>query len=175
MLLRGWALVERGEKEKWFSQNYHSLIAWRSLPARGAWRTYFSALMAEVYADMGEIAEGLTVLTEALATVKGESAGGRQSCIDWKGSLRFSFKQVSNKSQAGLKQVSDKSQTSQNQSEDTDPRPQRRNRSLFPQGYRDCSAPAGEVARTARSDKPGAAATTTSNAARTIQHEPRNS
>jgi predicted ATPase len=91
MLLRGWALVERGEKEKWFSQNHLSLVAWWSLPGRG-WQPYFSALMAEVYADMGKAEEGLTVLTEALAVVKGGERWWEAELYRLKGELTLQSK-----------------------------------------------------------------------------------
>jgi tetratricopeptide (TPR) repeat protein len=62
---RGWALAQQGQGEEGIAQLRQGMDACRAAGQEGA-RTYFLALLAEAYGHMGQSAEGLSVLTEAL-------------------------------------------------------------------------------------------------------------
>ena len=65
-ILRGWALTEQGEEG--IAQIRQGLAAWRATGAELG-RPYFLALSAEAYGKVGQVAEGLSVVAEALAAV----------------------------------------------------------------------------------------------------------
>jgi class 3 adenylate cyclase/predicted ATPase len=68
MILRGWALVEQGQGQQGIVQMRQGLAAYRATGAEIE-RPHWCALLAEAYGKLGQAAEGLTVLTEALAVV----------------------------------------------------------------------------------------------------------
>jgi predicted ATPase len=72
--VRGWALVEQGQGEEGIAQIRQSFAAWRATGAELR-RTYFLTLLAEAYGTVGQVAEGLRIVTEALAVV--DEAGER--------------------------------------------------------------------------------------------------
>jgi predicted ATPase len=65
---RGWALAEQGQEEEGMAQMHQGLVARRAAGAELA-QPYFLTLQAEVYRKVGQIEQGLTVLTQALAAV----------------------------------------------------------------------------------------------------------
>src|SRR5262249_29915374 len=67
-ILRGWALTEQRRGEEGIAQMLRGLAAWRETGAE-LWLPHFIALLVEAYRKEGQAAEGLAVLTEALATV----------------------------------------------------------------------------------------------------------
>ncbi|MBI3800895.1 MAG: AAA family ATPase, partial [Deltaproteobacteria bacterium] len=67
IILRGWALTEQGQGEG-SAQIRQGLVAYRATGAE-SFRPYHLALLAEAYGKGGQIAEGLNMLAEALATV----------------------------------------------------------------------------------------------------------
>ena len=68
-LLHGWAMVVQGQGEEGLAQLRQGLTAYEAM-GTDIWRSYFLAVLAEGYAQMGVVAEGLRVLTEALAAVQ---------------------------------------------------------------------------------------------------------
>jgi predicted ATPase len=66
--LRGWALAASGHGEEGRAQIHEGLAAYRATGAT-AERPYYLALLAETSAKVGQTAEGLEALAEALATV----------------------------------------------------------------------------------------------------------
>jgi class 3 adenylate cyclase/predicted ATPase len=72
--LRGWALVEQGQRETGIAQMRQGIAALQATGAE-AHRLYFLALLAEAHGKVGQAEEGLTVLAEALAAM--EKAGQR--------------------------------------------------------------------------------------------------
>jgi predicted ATPase len=64
--LRGWALVEQGESEEGIAQLRQSIAGWRAIAA-GALTPYFLALLADAHARIGQAADALATLAEALA------------------------------------------------------------------------------------------------------------
>jgi len=72
-IFRGWALAERyvepdagqGQREEGIAQMQQGLAAWRATGAK-VFRPYGLSLLAEAYAHVGQIEEGLTLLVEAL-------------------------------------------------------------------------------------------------------------
>jgi predicted ATPase len=68
IILQGWALAEQGQGEEGIAQMHQGLAAWRAIGAELR-RPYFLALLAEAYGKVGKVAEGLTLLAEALAAV----------------------------------------------------------------------------------------------------------
>jgi predicted ATPase len=66
--MQGWALAEQGQGEKGMAQLRRGLSALRAREAEIGW-SYFLALQAEVYGNIGQTQEGLTVLAEARAQV----------------------------------------------------------------------------------------------------------
>src|SRR5262249_4951942 len=73
-IFRGWALAERsgapeagqGQREEGIAQMRQGLAVWQATGAK-VFRPYGLALLAEAYAHVGQIEEGLTLLGEALA------------------------------------------------------------------------------------------------------------
>jgi predicted ATPase len=65
-ILRGWALAKHEQGEEGIAQMRQGLDAMQATGAEFA-RSYFLALLAEVYGKVGQPEEGLTTLAEALA------------------------------------------------------------------------------------------------------------
>src|SRR5262245_22621378 len=63
---QGWALARQGEQTEGLARIHQGLALYRSMGG-GLVQSYFLALLAETYGEMGQIEEGLTVLAEALA------------------------------------------------------------------------------------------------------------
>jgi predicted ATPase len=68
MILRGWALVERGRGTEEIVQIHQGLAAYRATGSVLR-QSYYLALLAEAYGKVGQVEEGLKVLDEALAGV----------------------------------------------------------------------------------------------------------
>jgi tetratricopeptide (TPR) repeat protein len=76
-IFRGWALAQQssepdagqGQREAGMAQIQQGLAAWRATGSE-TFRPYGLALLAEASAQAGQIEEGLTLLTEALAVAK---------------------------------------------------------------------------------------------------------
>jgi predicted ATPase len=68
-ILQGWALAEHGQGRAGIVQMHAGLAAYRATGAE-VFRPYGLALLAEIYGKEGQIAEGLNMLTEALAAVR---------------------------------------------------------------------------------------------------------
>jgi predicted ATPase len=66
--LRGWALAERGQGEEGIAQIRQGMDGWRATGAKLS-GPYFLTLLAEAYRKVGQVAEGLSVVAEALAAV----------------------------------------------------------------------------------------------------------
>ena len=69
MIRRGWALAEQGQLEEGLAQMHQGLTSRRTTRAELA-QPYFLALQAEVYGKMGQRAQALTLLTEALVAAR---------------------------------------------------------------------------------------------------------
>jgi predicted ATPase len=67
-VLRGWALSRQGQAEEGIAQIIQGIAAFRATGAE-AWCHYWLALLAEAFAAAGQIAQGLTAVTEALTLV----------------------------------------------------------------------------------------------------------
>jgi class 3 adenylate cyclase/predicted ATPase len=67
--LRGWALVEQGQRETGIAQMRQGIAALQATGAE-AHRLYFLAMLAEAHGNVGQAEEGLLILAEALATVE---------------------------------------------------------------------------------------------------------
>jgi predicted ATPase len=67
-ILWGWVLVKQRQGEEAIVQLHQGLSAYRATGAE-LFRTYWLALLAEVYGTVGQTAEGLRMLGEALAVV----------------------------------------------------------------------------------------------------------
>jgi predicted ATPase len=65
MILRGWALAERGQREEGVTPGHQGLAAWRAMGAELP-RTFALAQLAEAQRKSGRAEEGLGVLHEAL-------------------------------------------------------------------------------------------------------------
>src|SRR5262249_47753308 len=65
---RGWALAEQGQGEAGIAQIRQGIAALQATGTAGA-RPFVLALLAEAYRQVGQIEEGLRVLTEALTVV----------------------------------------------------------------------------------------------------------
>ena len=68
MILRGWALVERGRGTEEIGQIQQGLAAYRATGSVLR-QSYYLALLAEAYGKVGQVEEGLQVVAEALAGV----------------------------------------------------------------------------------------------------------
>jgi class 3 adenylate cyclase/predicted ATPase len=66
--LQGWALTEQGQGEEGITQTRQGLATQQAVRA-GLFRSYFLALLAEVYGKAGQTEEGLATLAEALRVV----------------------------------------------------------------------------------------------------------
>jgi predicted ATPase len=64
-ILRGWALTAQGQQAEGLAQMQQGLATWRATGA-GLLRSYWAALLAEVYGQVGQSAAGVDVLAEAL-------------------------------------------------------------------------------------------------------------
>jgi predicted ATPase len=78
---RGWALAQRGQREEGIAQMRQGLAALQASNSQRA-RTYYLALLAEVYGRGNEVEEGLNVLAEARTVV--DKTGERY----WEAELR---------------------------------------------------------------------------------------
>jgi predicted ATPase len=67
-VLRGWALSRQGQAEEGIAQIIQGIAAFRATGAN-AWCHYWLALLVEASAAAGQIAQGLTAVTEALTLV----------------------------------------------------------------------------------------------------------
>ena len=65
-IMRGWALAEQGQGEEGIVQIRQGLAGWRAAGSEVGRANYLS-LLAEAYGKVGQTAEGLHVLAEALA------------------------------------------------------------------------------------------------------------
>jgi class 3 adenylate cyclase/predicted ATPase len=74
-VVRGWALAEQGHFAQGIEQIRQAIAAWRGLGTE-LQLPYFLALLAEAHAKAGQLDEGMSVLSEALAAV--QKAGERQ-------------------------------------------------------------------------------------------------
>jgi class 3 adenylate cyclase/predicted ATPase len=104
-ILRGWALVEQGQREEGIVEIRQGLAAWRATGAEYALPSYL-ALLAAAYGEVGQVEEGLSVLAEALAIV--DKTGECQSEAELyrlKGTLTLQSRQVEDKSQTSPRQV----------------------------------------------------------------------
>ena len=68
-ILRGWALAAQGQGAEGLTQIHQGLTAYQATDGE-VQRPYYLALLAEAYGKAGQPAEGLRVLTEALALVE---------------------------------------------------------------------------------------------------------
>ena len=73
-ILRGWALAAQGQGAEGTAQVRQGLAAHQATGSEQH-RPYYLALLAEAYGSIGQTAEGLSLLAEALATV--DRTGGR--------------------------------------------------------------------------------------------------
>jgi predicted ATPase len=69
-ILRGWSLAEQGHGEKGIAEMRQGLTALHTVGSKLG-QPYYFALLAEAYAKVGQGEEGLSVLAEALMTIKG--------------------------------------------------------------------------------------------------------
>jgi predicted ATPase len=65
---QGWALAKRGEEKEGLTRIHQGLALYRAMGGELI-QSYFLALLAETYGEMGQTEEGLAVLAEALAVV----------------------------------------------------------------------------------------------------------
>ncbi len=68
-MIQGWALAARGQAQEGLAQLQQGLDDDRATGAK-IHRPYYLALLAEVYGNLGQTADGLTILAEALAVVE---------------------------------------------------------------------------------------------------------
>ena len=66
--LRGWALVQQGQRAEGMAQMRQGVAAWRATGAE-ADRPYFSTLLAEAYGQAGQVDDALALLEEALVVI----------------------------------------------------------------------------------------------------------
>ena len=66
MMLQDWAQVHQGHAEAGLAQISRGLTNWRATRAKRP-QPYLLALLGETYKQTGQVQEGLTVLSEALA------------------------------------------------------------------------------------------------------------
>jgi tetratricopeptide (TPR) repeat protein len=66
-IIRGGALVKQGQGGEGIAQLHQGLAAWRA--AGSVVRSYYLALLAEAYGHIGQTADGLSTIAEALAFV----------------------------------------------------------------------------------------------------------
>lgn len=65
-IMRGWTLTEQEKAEEGIEQTRRGLVAWQATGS-GLARTYYLALLAEVYLRIGELETGFSTLGEAFA------------------------------------------------------------------------------------------------------------
>ncbi|MBI3303954.1 MAG: AAA family ATPase [Deltaproteobacteria bacterium] len=104
-ILKGWVLAEQGKGEEEIAQIRQGMAANQATGAK-LWRPCFLTLLAEAYGEVGQAAEGLTLLAEALT--EGHKTGERI----YEAELYRLKGELSPKS----RQVADKSKTSQDKS-----------------------------------------------------------
>jgi predicted ATPase len=68
--LRGWLLVEQGEKEAGIVQMYKVLTLERAKATSARWDAYYSGLLAEAYRKVRQTVEGLNIVTDAIASAQ---------------------------------------------------------------------------------------------------------
>jgi hypothetical protein len=68
-VLLGWTVAIQGQAKEGIAELRQGLAAYHATNA-AAWWHYLLALLAEAYGTGGQIAEGLSTLTEALATMR---------------------------------------------------------------------------------------------------------
>jgi adenylate cyclase len=76
--LRGWAMVEGGQTHEGIAEMQRSLADWRATGTEFL-VAYTSALLAEAYARIGQLDEGLTLLEEALTMVSEKDQGNYEA------------------------------------------------------------------------------------------------
>jgi predicted ATPase len=74
LIVRGWALAEQGQGKEGIVQIRQSLAAFRA-GGSNLWQSHFLAMLAEAYGKVGQTAEGLAVVAEALDWA--QRTGGR--------------------------------------------------------------------------------------------------
>jgi predicted ATPase len=67
--LRGWAMAQHGRNEEAIAQIQEGLAASHAIGVE-LWRPYFLCLLAEAYMETGRLDDGLSALTEGLATAE---------------------------------------------------------------------------------------------------------
>src|SRR5262249_4809488 len=67
-IMRGWALAVQGQREEGITQMRQSLAAWHATGSEIGWAHYL-AMLAAAYEQVGQPAEGLTLVAEALEAV----------------------------------------------------------------------------------------------------------
>jgi DNA-binding winged helix-turn-helix (wHTH) protein/predicted ATPase/Cdc6-like AAA superfamily ATPase len=91
-MARGWALVKQGIPEEGIAQIHEGLGAWKATGAEIGQPSWLAQL-AEAYERIGQVEEGLTVLTEALAvTNKNEERWWEAELYRLKGELLLQSK-----------------------------------------------------------------------------------
>jgi predicted ATPase len=73
-ITRGWALAEQGQGEEGIARIRQSLAAFRA-GGSNLWQSHFLAMLAEAYGKVGQTAEGLAVVAEAVEWA--QRTGGR--------------------------------------------------------------------------------------------------
>jgi predicted ATPase len=73
-ILRGWARAEQGQGEEGIAQIRQGVAAWRG-QGQELTRPYHLALLAQAHSHIGQVAEGLHILAEALALVDSTEEG----------------------------------------------------------------------------------------------------
>jgi len=68
LVLRGWALAERGQGEEGLTHIRQGMAIWP--PGALSWRCYFLSLLAEVYGKADKYEDGLAALAEALRAIE---------------------------------------------------------------------------------------------------------
>jgi len=76
--LRGWAVVVGGQTEVGIAEMQRSLADWRATGTEFL-VAYTSALLAQAYAKIGQLDEGLTLLEEALTMVSKKDQGNYEA------------------------------------------------------------------------------------------------
>jgi adenylate cyclase len=66
-VLRGWLLVEQGQKETGIAQMIKTLDTGRARGTSGGWDAYYAVLLADAHLKAGMLRQGLKVVTDALA------------------------------------------------------------------------------------------------------------
>jgi predicted ATPase len=74
--LRSWALAQQGQREEEITRFRQNLANWRATGAE-LWLPYFLALLIEMYREVGQVEDGLSLFADALAVVNknGERVG----------------------------------------------------------------------------------------------------